>query len=109
MFIGAYICLSGLVWLVGLLVCRPARRQCGRHSAVAIGLAATGLVLFILLSLWLGLVQFGTAYNLSIPEDYIGRGGWGIGTLVVGLAGVLSPFGAAVWLAGRKGRTHAEL
>ncbi len=109
MFIGVYLCLSGFAWLVALAVFGPARRRIGRFSAVAAGLAGTGLVLFILLSLWLGLVRFGSPYNLSIPQDYYARGAAGIGALVVGAAGVVSPLFAVMWLKGGKGRNNAEL
>ncbi len=109
MFIGVYLCLSGMVWLLGLFIFLQARLRMGLYSALAIALTATGLILFTLFSMALGLVRFGTPENLSIPQDYIARGAVGVGVLLVGIVGILSPVYAAWWVNRKKGNNHAEL
>ncbi len=109
MFIGVYLCLSGMTWILGLFLFLAARVRIGAYSALALAFAASGLVLFTLLSMWLGLVRFGIPYNLNIPDDYYLHGVFGIATLIVGLAGVLSPLYAAWYVKRKKGQTHAEL
>ncbi len=109
MFIGVYLCLSGIIWVLGLFIFLQARLRIGAYSALAVALAATGLILFILLSMGMGLVRFGTPYNLSIPDDYVARGVLGIGALIVGIVGILSPLYAAIWVSRRKGHHNAQL
>ncbi len=103
MFIGVYLCLSGIVWVLGLFIFLQARIRIGTYSALAALLAASGLILFTLISTEMGLVRFGVPYSLSIPDDYYARGVLGLAALLVGIAGVLSPLLAAGWVNRRKG------
>lgn len=107
MFIGAYLCGSGLVYLalLVLLVVRAKpqaaagnfRKRLTRYSFVAAGLSAAGLVAFLGLSAAAGLLRLGQAGSYSLPDDYVALGAAGWLIMLVGLAGLLSPL-AAVFL-----------
>ncbi|MCL4396081.1 MAG: hypothetical protein M1482_14985 [Chloroflexi bacterium] len=107
MFILAFLVLAGIAWLVGMVAVAGVRSRLAAYSALALALAVGGLVIFTVLSMWLGLVRLGVPYDLNIPDDYIARGLAGVAILVVGLAGVVSPLVAA-WLVSRRARPSAR-
>ena len=79
MAIGFYIFITGLVYVASLaLLARPGHR--GRFSAIALPLAALGLVMYVALSNLVGvrILSPGQASSYSIPEDYlaVGAAGW---------------------------------
>lgn len=101
MFILAFLSLSGLVWLLGLLWFGPARLRLGIYSMLSLLFVLAGLILFTLLSWWVGLVRFGVPESLSIPEDYIAQGIVGLVLLLIGIVGMVSP-AVAAWLVSRQ-------
>lgn len=108
MFIGAYICSSGLVFLValGLLTALSSaddpvgrwRQQIVKYTLLSLGLSGVGLTLFLVLSAVTGILPVGGAGSYSLPQDYLAYGvvGWLI--LLIAIGGILSPAFTAVWL-----------
>lgn len=108
MYIGVYLCSSGLVLGLTLLILTAVtrseagwgqiRRQLARFMLLAAGLIIFSLVVFIILSAITGILPVAGSSSYSLPQDYIeyGLSGWLI--LALGLAGIFSPALAAVWL-----------
>lgn len=63
----------------------------GRFAFQSAGLWLLCLMVFIRLSVEVGLMQAGTVQNVSIPADYVARGAVGWGILLIGAFGALSP------------------
>jgi len=108
MFIGVYLCGSGLVFLIAFLALSAAadvddtvgrlRQHFTKFGLTAAGSSLLGLILFIGLSVATGLLTLGQSGDYSIPGDYIELGvrGWLI--LLIGALGILSPALTAVWM-----------
>jgi hypothetical protein len=105
MEIGACLFVAGIIWLIGLALRPRVRRRLAAYTGLSLLLALAGLILFYLLSAWVGLMRTGVTGSLSIPQDYLARGAVGILILLVGLAGLLSPVLAA-WLLSRPPHTE---
>jgi hypothetical protein len=105
MEIGAYLFLTGVVWLAGLALWPAVRRRLAAYAGLSLLLALAGLIIFYLLSAWAGFMRSGVTGSLSIPLDYLAKGVVGVLILLVGLAGLLSPLLVA-WLLGRFRRTE---
>ncbi len=91
----AFVCLTGAMWLLGLAMVMGLRLDFRRYTGYSLVFAAVGLGIFEWGSVGLGLVQFGEAYSVSIPEDYIERGVSGLLLIFEGVLAVFSPFLAA--------------
>lgn len=103
MYIGVYLCLSGIFYLFGLIwLARPSRRVL-IYTGLAWLLAIVGLVVFEGFSALTGIAPFGEANSFSYPGDYLARGPLGWALMLVLPLGFLSPLLLAVWTARRRG------
>ena len=98
MFFGVYICAAGLFLALSLLLFPAVGRRQRRFILLALSLPLVGLVSFIALSAWLGLLQFGAPQSYSYPADYLGRGLPGWVAMLLPILGALSPLSLAYWL-----------
>jgi len=108
MYIGVFLCGSGLILGLTLLVLiaglRPEAlvsqsvRQFARFILISAGLSIFSLVLFIILSVFTGILPISGRGSYSLPQDYQAYGLFGSFILLIGLAGMLSPVFTAVWL-----------
>lgn len=108
MFIGVYLCGSGfmlgltlLVLIAGLhpdAMVAQSVRQFARFILFSAGLIIFSLVLFIFLSVFTGILPTAGAGSYSLPQDYLAYGLFGWFILLIGLAGIFSPVFTAVWL-----------
>ncbi len=102
MFILAFLVLGGMVWLLGLAFVTPVRHRAGLYTALSLLFVLVATALFAVLTTWTGIADLtpGTAHSLSVPDDYVARGGIGIAILLEGVLGVVSP-ALAAWLVSR--------
>ncbi len=91
MGIGAYLCLLGLLYFIILLVVPRLRPQMGIYGVATFLVGMVVLILFVLLSTWVGLMRIGQPFSISIPQDYIQRGWSGYLLLLIPSLGILSP------------------
>ena len=108
MIIGAYLCSSGFVLVATLLLLtaltRSAanggeiRQQLARFSLLAASLILFGLVVFIGLSAFTGILPIFRSGSYNLPQDYIEYGLFAWFILLIGLAGIFSPVFTALWL-----------
>lgn len=109
MYIGVYLCSSGLVLGLTLLFLaaqigaeasgRQIKQLFARFMLITISLIIFCLVLFTTLSIFTGILPaFGSSGSYSLPQDYFAVGLFGWFILLIGLAGILSPVVTAVWL-----------
>jgi hypothetical protein len=110
MFIGAYICASGFVFLIGLA---GLALSDGGSSAGVLGkrwlsyviftLPLIGLILFVFMSLSIstGLMVFGGPQDWSYPRDYLAYGPAGWILMAIPIFGILSPFLVMIAMARR--------
>lgn len=109
MFIGAYLCSAGIVFLLTLCLLTfigypdkhfwRQRQQLIRFALYSLGLSGLGFILFLGLSLVTGILPpFGSVGNYSLPQDYLAYGLFGWFILFVAAVGILSPALTAVWL-----------
>lgn len=99
----AFLCLSVMAWVVGLAIVIPTslRRRVVTYTLVSLAIVVGGLVVFELVS-WLGgLVRFGQAQTLSIPQDYLSHGSLGVVLLLIALVAMVSPVIVA-WIVRRR-------
>jgi hypothetical protein len=111
MFIGAYLCVSGLVFLTGLLVLAaladwsiPAHRLGRRvftYTALSLSASLLGLTTFIVFSILAGLMPFRGAGSWSYPADYFSAGPVGWVIFIMPLLGLVAPLGVLLWLKSR--------
>jgi hypothetical protein len=105
MFIGAYLCTGGFVYLAVLfwLVLRGANEETvGRFrsrlftfSVLSFALVGLGLLLFLGGSLLTGVLRIGEPQEYRLPQDYLQLGLSGVLILVIAALGLLSPLLAA--------------
>jgi hypothetical protein len=96
MGLGAYLLLTGMIYLLVLLL-RPEIRHQDRFwlfTARSFLVSLLCLAIFATLSVSLGVMQIGVYQDFNLPQDYIrlGAAGWGI--FLPGLLGILGP----VWI-----------
>lgn len=93
MGLGAYILLTGLTYLLILLIKQQLRRQ--DRFWIFTGWTVTAsllcLALFGALSISIGVMQIGVSQNFNLPQNYFSLGGTGLVVLLIGLAGILAP------------------
>lgn len=82
MYIGVYLCIVGIVFVVGFILARRAHESLLRYTVLALGRSLAAMVAFQLLSIPLGLSRIGNAGSWSYPGDYLARG---IGGILVAL------------------------
>lgn len=105
MFIGVYLLLSLIVFLLTLFLRSPAgtnrfHKGCARpwlwyYAGFSLLLVTLCFAGFIALSVWSSILFFGVSSSYSIPQDYIKHGLIGWIALFVGAMGILSPLIAA--------------
>ena len=91
MEIGAYLCFSGIVWILGLAFVAQARKRIRVYTALSLFLTLSALILFYLFSTWTGLIRANVVTSLDIPRDYVARGAVGLTILLVAILGLFSP------------------
>ena len=98
MYIGVYLIGALLAYVLGRRVAARRGGRSGAYPLLALLLALGGLLLFHLLSVAFGLMQFGRAESWSLLPGYLyaGPGGWI--ALSTYFAGMFSPVFAAVLL-----------
>jgi hypothetical protein len=98
MFIGAYTCASGIIFLVGLALlayrnspARNLRKQALYYFSLSLPIVGILLLAFVALSIWYGLIGFGSVQDWSYPKDYLtyGLAGWTL--MLLPILGILSP------------------
>jgi hypothetical protein len=101
MFIGAYLCASSVVFLIGLAFLVFVNKNKGRYNPVGVFvkryslltllLIGVTLMIFTSLSASIGLIGFGEIQDWGYPRDYLAYGseGWFLAFLPV--FGVVSP------------------
>jgi hypothetical protein len=102
MFIGVYILLAMIAFLSNLFLRMRgganqfnngrSRQWFGNYAILSLIMVTIGLVSFIALSVWTGILSIGVSTSYSIPQDTIKLGFTGWITLLIGMAGILSPF-----------------
>jgi hypothetical protein len=106
MFIGAYFCVTGLLFVLGLFVLaalpghsaarQPAKRTLA-YAGLSFSVALLGLIAFIGLSYLTGLMSRGQGV-WSYPNDYLAYGPVGWVIMLILPAGILSPLVILWWL-----------
>jgi hypothetical protein len=101
MYIGVYLCLTGIFYWAGAWWLTRRRLRPRGYAAGAWAASLIMLVLFEILSIWAGLVPYRGAGSFSYPGDYLAFGfaGWLIMLLLP--AGFLAPLLIAAWSARR--------
>jgi hypothetical protein len=108
MFIGAYLCVSIGVFLLGLLVlmalddwsvtARSMGRRILSYTALSLSASLLGLMAFIVFSILAGLLPFRGAGSWSYPADYFSAGPIGWAIFILPLLGIFAPLGILFWL-----------
>jgi hypothetical protein len=103
MEIGVYLCVSGLLWLLGLVFVARLRQRIGMYAALGCLFPPLALALYLVVPLWTGI--YGTA---TVRPDvvswgtYFERGGvMGVALLLLYVIGAFWPVFAA-WLLNRQ-------
>ena len=107
MEIGAYLCFSGIVWILGLAFVTRARKRIGIYAVLSLLFALGALILFYVFSAWAGLVHTERLTSSNIPGDYVAQGAIGIVIMLVGIIGLFSPTIAA-WIVSRQSVRKVE-
>lgn len=108
MGIGVYLFMLGLLYFVILLLVPRLRPRMGIYGLVTFLVGMAVLIVFVLVSAWVGLMRFGQPFTLSIPQDYMQRGWSGYLLLVIPALGLLSPVIVAFLLVRRnRGKSAA--
>lgn len=103
MYIGVYLCASGVLFLLGPgWLLRRGGRWPG-YIALAGGLSAVALLAFEILSAAAGLTTIGRPGHFNYPGDYLASGPVGWGLMLLPPLGVVSPLLVA-WWSGRRAR-----
>lgn len=97
MYIGAYLCLTGLFYWAGALWLARRNLRLRWYAAGTWTASLVALIVFEILSIWAGLVPYRGAGSFSYPGDYLAHGltGWLIMLLLP--AGFLAPLLVAAW------------
>jgi hypothetical protein len=116
-FIGAYFCVTGLLFVLGLLVLaalpgqsaarQPAKRTLA-YAGLSFSVALLGLIAFIGLSYLTGLMSRGQGV-WSYPNDYLAYRPVGWVIMLIPLIGVLSPLVVLLWLRSRSGADGGQV
>src|SRR5574341_1262104 len=101
MFVLGYLCVSGVFFIAAMLFFAGRERWLLRYMVLSGALIAAFGALFVALSVAMGLMQFGVAASYSYPGDYLAAGPAGWPVMLLPIAGVLSPVGAALALRSR--------
>ena len=106
MFVGVYLCLSGvsgaLALAILILFVHPHATVCWlrarllRCAGLALPVNIGGLIAFVGLSAWAGMLHFGRAESYRLPNDYLARGPIGWSLLALAYLGILAPMLIAV-------------
>jgi len=98
MYVGVYLCLSGIAFLAGAAILSRARRPLWRYALLAVVPVAACFIAFEVLSSAVGITPPGARIDWSYPGDYTshGLGAWLIALLP--LAGAAAPLGIALLL-----------
>jgi hypothetical protein len=91
MYIGVYLCLSGLFLIICLLILPRVRRRLGLFIGLSLLTIISPFVLFELLSIYLNIVPAGENVNFNYPADYVDKGIIGWFVTILPLLGILSP------------------
>jgi len=116
MFIGAYPCLSAIVILLGFAVVSVTLRNRqtgaagdgptpGRYFLLSVPISIGGLMLFVTLSLVVGLMHTGGAGSWNYPQDYIESGFFGWIIMALPVISLLAPLAIARIVVTRPGKT----
>jgi hypothetical protein len=92
-----YVVVASVIWLTLPKIVRLTRTRWLAYTGLSIRLAVAGAVLYLLISVWAGIITFGEPNTRSIPSDYFSHGFAGVFALVLFVVGTLSPL-AAAWI-----------
>ena len=92
-----YVVVVSLIWLALPRIVRLTRGRWLAYSGLSLRFAVAGAVLYLLVSVWAGIITFGEPMTKNIPSDYFSHGFAGWFALVLFVFGSLSPL-AAVWV-----------
>jgi hypothetical protein len=108
MFIGAYLCVSGFIFVLSLLVLFALfpnsstvpglRKQVFTFAVLSFAVIGVSLTAFISLSALVGLMNFREAGSWSYPNDYLAYGPIGWIIMILLPLGILSPIVILIWL-----------
>jgi len=104
MEIGVSLCLGGFFYMLGLLFLRRLGKKLVIYTLLSLLMGCVGLIAFLALSRWIGVMQFGQVASYNYPQDYLKQGFPGIMTLLLFPLWMLSPLLLAYWIARRNGR-----
>jgi hypothetical protein len=116
-FIGVYLCGSLFIGVLALVLLHLrsssasaralVRPYVRRYIILATLLSLMVLLLFIVLSVWTGVIQAGQPQQVNVPDDYLAAGAAGWLMLALLLLGAFSPWFVAVvisrWVRSRSG------
>lgn len=91
MYIGVYLCLSGLFILICLLILPRLRKRRALFIGFSLLTIISPFVLFELMSIYLNITPAGGNANFNYPADYVDKGILGWFVIVLPLLGILSP------------------
>jgi uncharacterized membrane protein len=106
MGLGTYLLLTGMAYLLVLLL-RPEIRRRDRFwlfTGWSFAVSLLCLAIFAALSVSLGVMQIGVYQDFNLPQDYIRLGAAGWGLLLLGLSGILGPVWIVILFGGRQQR-----
>ncbi|MCI0393731.1 MAG: hypothetical protein L0332_07350 [Chloroflexi bacterium] len=98
MFIGVYLCMSGLVYWLGVAALASTRRHFALYSLLSFVLVLGAMAAFIGLSAVTDLMPVGGAGSWSYPGDYLVHGPVGWAIMLLPLVGLVAPLLAGLWL-----------
>jgi hypothetical protein len=111
MFIGAYACAGGIIFLAGLVglafigrtgsVARTRREQVFEYTLFSLPIMGFILLVFVSLSISTRLMSFGEVQDWSYPEDYLAFGPVGWLLMFLPVLGVLSPLLVTIFMVRR--------
>jgi hypothetical protein len=80
---GVYACLGGFIYLLGLFYLRRTGNKLLVYTLLSLVAGCAGLVAFLGLSHWIGVMQFGQVASYNYPRDYLRQGVPGILVLLL--------------------------
>ncbi len=111
MEVGAYLCIAGILWILGLALSARLRRRFYTYTAVAWAIPFLALALYLFVPGLIGMISTHVVENVPSPvtwHTYLDRGG-AIGAILLLLyfLGLAWPL-AAAWLVSHSGQRQSR-